>query len=321
MRKLLAPIAVVLLIALTACQPSGGPSSSASGSAAGTPVNVGVPPTVDAAPLYLGEAQGFFTRHHIDVELVPLSGATTAIEGLNTIGLQFSFADVGSVIQAASQDVPLRVVAEGASSTGDPATDFSSVVVPADSLITSARDLAGKTVAVTRLRTVGDVAVRDAVAKDGADPKSVKFVELAFSDMSDALASHQVDAAWLVEPYVTAATAKGARIVSSPFCSVPDLTSGVYVTTPSYLEEHGDVVDDFRRAVEESLRYASQHPDDVRDILRTYADITARDAPAVKVPAFPQDIDVESLKEVSSLMDSYGFTRGLVDVTSVLAAG
>lgn len=321
MRKLLAPIAVALLIALTACQPDGGSSAGASASAGGTPVNVGVPATVDAAPLYLGEAQGFFTRHHIDVKPVELSGATSAIEGLSTIGLQFSFADVGSVLQAASQDVPVRMVAEGASSTGDPATDFSSVVVPAASPITSARDLAGKTVAVSRLGTLGEVAIRNAVAKDGGDAKSVKFVELSFSDMPDAVASSQVDAAWVVEPYLAAATAKGERIVSSPFCSIPNLTEGVYVTTQPYLDENADVVKDFRAAVQESLRYAAQHPDAVRSILPSYAAISVRDAGTARVPAFPQDIDVDSVNEVASLMNSYGSTQGLVDVTNLLATG
>ena len=321
MRRLLPAIAAASLIAVAACQPSGSSSAPASGSAAGTPVKVGVPPTVDVAPLYLGEAQGFFSRHQIDLQVVPLSGATAAIPALSTIGVQFAFADVGSVIEAGSQDVPVRMVAEGDSSTGDPATDFSAVVVPGDSPIRSAKDLAGKTVAVTSLRNVGAVSVRNAVTKDGGDAKRVKFVELAFSDMADALASSQVDAAWVVEPYLAAATAKGSRIVSSPFCSVPDLTVGAYVTTPSYLDEHKDVVDHFRAAVEESLRYASKHPDAVRDILPSYADISPRDTGTIKVPAFPRSIDVESVKKVASLMNSSGSTDGPVDVATLLATG
>lgn len=319
MRRLLPPIAAATLIAVAACQPGG--SSPATASDAGTPVKVGVPATVDVAPLYLGEAQGFFSRHQIDLQLVPLTGATAAIPALSTIGLQFAFADVGSVIEAGSQNVPVRMVAEADSSTGDPATDFSAVVVPGDSAITSARDLAGKTVAVTDLRGVGAVSVRNAVARDGGDAKGVKFVELAFSDMADALASHQVDAAWVVEPYLAAATARGSRIVSSPFCSVPGLTVGTYVTTLTYLEENQDVVAHFRAAVEESLRYASRHPDAVRDILPSYADIAPRDAGTVKVPAFPPSIDVGSVKEVASLMNSSGSTQGPVDVVTLLATG
>lgn len=320
MRRLLAPIAAVTLIAVAACQPNGGSSSSASGSA-GTPVKVGVPATVDAAPLYLGMARGFFSRHQIDLDLVPLDGATAAIPALTDIGVQFSFADVGSVIEAGSQNVPVRIVAEGASSTGDPATDFSAIVVPPGSPVTSARDLAGKTVAVTSLRDVGAVTVRDAVAKDGGDARSVKLVELAFSDMPDAVASHQVDAAWVVEPYLTAATAKGERVVASPLCSIPDLSAGVYITTQPYLDENRDVVANFRAAVAESLRYASEHPTEARSILRSYAGVTADDVATIKLPAFPQDIDVDSVKEVASLMDSYGSTPGRVDVTTMLATG
>lgn len=323
MKKLLAPIAALTMIAVAACgSGNGGSSSSASGSSGGTThLKVGVIPIVDVAPIYLGKEQGFFSKHKIDLELVQESGGAAAIPGVVSGDFQLSFGNVTSVILAGSQNLPLKMIAEGNSSTGDPATDFSGVVVPPDSSIKSAKDLAGHTVAVNNLKNIGEVTIRNAVDKDGGDGKSVKFVELNFPDMPAAVAKHQVDAAWVVEPFLTASTAQGARNVSSNFCSIKGLTVASYFTTQQYIAQHKDVVDNFRAAIKESLQYASDHPADVRRIVTTYTQIKSDVASQIKLPAYPQDIDVASLKEVSSLMNKYGITQSTVDVNKLLATG
>ena len=323
MRKLLAPIAALSMIALAACGGgNSGGSSSASGSAQGTThLKVGVIPIVDVAPIYLGKEQGLFAKHHIDLELVQESGGAAAIPGVVSGDFQLSFGNVTSVILAASQNLPLRIIAEGNSSTGDPATDFSGVVVPSGSPIQSAKDLAGKTVAVNNLKNIGEVTIRNAVEKDGGDAKSVKFVELNFPDMPAAVANHQVDAAWVVEPFLTASTAQGARNVSSNFTTIPNLTVATYFTTQQYIAEHKDVVDNFREAIQESLKYASDHPDEVRRIVTTYTQIKSDVASKIKLPAFPQDVNTDSLKTVAQLMNKYGITQNTVDTSKLLATG
>lgn len=321
MRKLLAPIAALSMIALAACGSGGGSSSSSSASGssqATTHLKVGVIPIVDVAPIYLGKEQGFFAKHHIDLELVQESGGAAAIPGVVSGDFQLSFGNVTSIILAASQNLPLKIISEGNSSTGDPATDFSGVVVPADSPIKSAKDLAGKTVAVNNLKNIGEVTIRNAVDKDGGDGSKVKFVELNFPDMPAAVANHQVDAAWVVEPFLTAATAQGARDISPNFTTIPNLTVATYFTTQQYIAQHKDVVDNFRAAIQESLKYASDHPDEVRRIVTTYTAIKSDVASKIKLPAYPQDVNTESLQTVAQLMNKYGITQNTVDTSKLL---
>ena len=323
MKKLLAPVAALALVGLAACGGgNGGSSSSASGSSgATTHLKVGVIPIVDVAPIYLGKEQGFFSKRGLDLELVQESGGAAAIPGVVSGDFQLSFGNVTSIILAGSQNLPLKIIAEGNSSTGDPATDFSGVVVPADSPIQSAKDLVGKTVAVNNLKNIGEVTIRNAIEKDGGDPKNVKFVELGFPDMPAAVANKQVDAAWVVEPFLTAATSQGARNVSSNFTTIPNLTVATYFTTEQYMTEHKDVVNNFRSAIEESLKYAQDHPDEVRRIVTTYTSIKSDVASKIKLPAFPQSVNVDSLKTVSQLMNKYGITQNTVDVTKLMATG
>jgi NitT/TauT family transport system substrate-binding protein len=322
MRRLLVPIATLALLGTaTACGGSDGGGSAAPTDESGTrQLTVGVIPIVDVAPIYLGQEQGFFSDRNIALELVPGSGGAAAVPGVVAGDFQFAFGNVTSVLLAGSQGLPLRVVAEGNSSTGDPETDFSAVVVPADSPIQSAADLAGKTVAVNNFKNIGEVTIRKAVEDAGGDPGSLNFVELAFPDMPAAVAGGDVDAAWVVEPFVTVATGQGARKVLANFAeAVPDLTVATYFTTEQVIAEEPELVADFQAAIGESLQYANDNPDEVRRIITTYTQITPEVAAQMALPAFPQEINVESMKTVAELMQQYGITTKPADVDALLA--
>jgi NitT/TauT family transport system substrate-binding protein len=328
MRRLLAPIAALSLLALAACGGGGSgtassaSSASGSGSTATTHLKVGVIPIVDVAPIYLGQQKGFFKDHHIDLELVQENGGAAAVPGVVSGDFQFSFGNVTSVLLAASQNLPLRLIAEGDSSTGVASTDFGGVIVPSDSSITRPRDLAGKTVAINNLKNINDVTIRAMVEKDGGDPSTIKFVELAFPDMPAAVANHKVDAAQVVEPFLTAATGQGDKVVGANYAeAAKNLTIAGYFTTQQYIQQHADVTKNFRDAIKESLSYASAHPDEVRSIVTTYTTIKSDVAQQIKLPAFPQDIDVASLKTIASLMNKYGITSSTVDVSKLLVTG
>jgi len=319
MRRRLAPVAVLAVLSTAACGGDSEPAGTA-GEGGTTPLTVGVIPITDVAPIYLGQEQGFFAEHDIELELVPLSGGAAAVPGLVAGDFQFAFGNVTSVLLAGSQNLPLRIVAEGASSTGDPATDFCGIVVPADSPIQSAADLAGKTVAINNLKNINEVTTRAVVEQAGGDQASIEFTELAFPDMPAALSGGAIDAAQVVEPFLSTIKAQGGRVVAANCAdAVDDLTVATYFTTEQYIQENPDVVDDFQAAIQESLQYATDNPDEVRRIITTYTQITPEVAEQMALPAFPQEINVDSLTSVAELMTEYGITEETVDVESLLA--
>ncbi|MGC9666034.1 ABC transporter substrate-binding protein [Planosporangium sp. 12N6] len=322
MRRLLAPVVALSLFALAACGSGGGNSTASSGAGGTTHLKVGVIPIVDVAPIYLGKEKGFFAQHHIDLELVQQSGGAAAIPGVIAGDFQLSFGNVTSVLLAGSQNLPLRMVAEGVSSTGDPKTDFAGVVVAPDSPIQSARDLAGRTVAINNLKNINDVTTRSVVEKAGGDPASVKFLELGFPDMPAAVANHKVDAAVMVEPFLSAATAQGDRVIAANYAeATTNLTVASYFATQQYVSQNKAVIDNFRAALKQSLQYAQEHPDEVRRIVTTYTTIKADVAQKIKLPAWPQDMNVDSVQTIAGLMHKYGVTQNTVDVTKLLATG
>ena len=323
MRRLF-PLAVVTMAAalvLAACSTpsSAAPEGSASARGELTAVTVGVIPIVDVAPIYLGVETGVFEAHGLDVTLELAEGGAAIVPAVADGTYQFGFSNVTSLLTASSTGVPLKVVAPGNFSTGQPGRDFSAVVTSAGSGIEGAAGLAGKTVAVNSLKNIGDTTVRAVVDAAGGDPQAVEFVEMGFPDMPAAVVSGQVDAAWVVEPFVTTAVDQGARIISSNFVETdPDLLVAAYFTSDQMIAEDPQTVEAFTAAIQEALTYATAHPDETRAILDTYTEIDPVVRSVMIMPRFAPDLDTPYLQVVADLGLKYGAFDKPVDVTKLL---
>jgi len=317
MRRAVATVlASTLLFAAAGC---GGDDSGSATDGGPDKFKVGAIPIVDVAPLHLGIAKGFFSEQGMEIEVVNTTGGAAAVPGVVSGDFTFAFGNVTSLIVAKSQNLPLKAVAEGNSSTGQDGKDFGGVVVPRDSPITSAKDLAGKQVAVNNLKNIGDTTVRASVRKAGGDPAGVKFVEMPFPDMPAAIANHRVDAAWIVEPFFTTAKNQGAKVIASNFVdAAPDLTVAVYFTSEKVLKEKADLVKRFTAAIEKSLQYATDHPDEARAVLSKYTKIDAGVAEKMTLPAWPQKVNTASVQTIADQMQADGLIKDKFDVAQVL---
>ncbi|MFE7902714.1 ABC transporter substrate-binding protein [Streptomyces sp. NPDC057424] len=305
-------IAVVTVAAAAGCGSSSGTGgSSSSGGEKATQVKVGIIPIVDVAPLYLGQKKGFFSSRGIDLKMESAQGGAAIIPGVVSGQFQFGFSNVTSLMIAQTKGVPIKSVVNGAASTGDTDKDISGVGVKKDSPVKSAKDLVGKTVAVNTLRNIGDTTVRESVRKDGGDPSKVKFIEMPFDQMPAALDGGQVDAAWMGEPALTIAMGQGARVVASPFAETdPKLTIATYFASAKLAQENPDLVKKFTEAVSESLEYASEHPDEARQIVTTYTKIDGEVLKSLTLPTWPAEYDMASLEKVASLGEQDGMFDG-----------
>jgi NitT/TauT family transport system substrate-binding protein len=242
------------------------------------------------------------------------------VPGVVSGDYDFSFGNVTSILLASTEGLPLRIVANGVATTGDVETDFSAVVVPGDSAIQSVADLEGKRVAVNNLKNIGEVTIRKGIEDAGGDPTNVEFVELPFPEMPAAVQNGNVDAAWVVEPFVTVALGQGARAVFYPFAEpIEGLTVATYFTLEQTIQEDPELVEDFQAAIKESLAYADSNPDEVRRIILEYTQVPAEAAEQIKLPSFPEEVNWDSVEIVAELMAEYGITEEVADVESLNA--
>ncbi|HET6626189.1 MAG TPA: ABC transporter substrate-binding protein [Nocardioidaceae bacterium] len=309
---------VFMLAAAAGCGSDDTGGNGGTGEGGTQKVTVGVIPIVDVAPIYLGDKQGFFKDHGIDLTLESGQGGAAIVPGVMSGQFQFGFSNVTSLMLARDQGLPLKIVAPGNSSTGEE-PDFSAVVVKEDSPIQSAKDLEGKTVAVNTLKNIGDTTVRESIRKDGGDPSSVKFVELAFPDMPAAVANGRVDAAWVVEPFVAISKSQGDRVVAWNLVdTAPDLMIAGYFTSEKLEESDPELVKSFVDAITESLEYADSHPDEVRDIVQTYTEIDDELIKNVTLPKWPTTINEESTQKLADLAEKDGLVEKPVDLSALL---
>jgi NitT/TauT family transport system substrate-binding protein len=315
---------ICALVALTACAcgrsgsnsgPSSGPGAGSASGGAGsgpragaaaagalTPITVAAISILDVAPLYLARAEGMFAAEGLDVTVQSTQGGAESVPGVVSGQYQIAFANLITVLLAYGKGLPLKLVAAGDYSSGKP-EDFSAVVVPGASRLQTMKDLEGKTLAVNQLNNIGGITVRAAMRKAGGDPDRLTMIEARFPDMPAALGQNRIDAAWVVEPFLTVARNQGARVISWNFAEpAPDLMVGAYITTAEYARSHADVVKHFAAAIDKALVYASEHPDAARAILLTYTRIEKPITLALNLPVWKPQLSRASLVLLADLL-------------------
>jgi NitT/TauT family transport system substrate-binding protein len=318
-RKIAALMAGPLLLAVACGGSDDEPSATGGDGGELDAVTVGVIPIVDVAPIYLGDEQGFFEEQGIDLTLEAAQGGAAVVPGVVSGQFQFGFSNMTSLLLAAEEGLPLQIVANGVASTGEQGADFGAVVAKPDSGITDAAGLAGKRVAVNTLNNIGTTTVNESIRAAGGDPSGVEYVELPFPDMPAALDAGNVDAIWVVEPFLTIAKNSGAAVVASNYVdAADDLTVATYFTSKQLAGEDADLVERFTTALEQSLEYASENEDETRAILSSYTEIDQAVIEAMTLPAWPSEINRESIEQLAALAVDDGLLSEEPDLDALL---
>ena len=283
-----------------------------------TKITVAAIAIVDTAPLYLGRAKGFFSEQNLDITVQTTTGGHEAVPALVSGQCQFAFANVISLMLANAKGLPLKVIAAGSFSTGKP-EDFGAIVVPAGSAVKTVKDLEGKTVSVNQINNIVGVAVRATMRRAGGDPDKVKLIEFKFSEMPAALGQKRVDAACVVEPFLTVARNQGATVLDWTFANMgPTMMLAAYFTTPEYAQKNPEVVKRFTAAINKSLTYASEHPDEARATLLTYTKIDKAIADKLNLPLWTPRIDRESMNVLADMVVQDKMVTSKPDIDALL---
>jgi NitT/TauT family transport system substrate-binding protein len=274
-------------------------------------------PIGDVAPVYLGKEMGFFDEMKINLTLDTAAGGAAIIPGVAAGQFQFGVSNVPSVLIAQTNDVPIKVIAP-ASGVAQAGADFNGFVVK-DPAYTSPKDLAGKKVAANTLKGIVELGIRKLVDEDGGDGKSVNVVAIPFPDMIAALDTGQVDAIFIVEPFLSAAKAKGWKVIGDLAQLDSDMLVSVYITSAQLAQTNPNLVARFQAALKKSHEYARAHPDEARDAVGTYTQISAEVRASMTLTSWPSDINEDSLNYLADLIVEYGLTTERPDVSAVLS--
>ncbi|MFL4476212.1 ABC transporter substrate-binding protein [Paeniglutamicibacter sp. MACA_103] len=321
--KVTLAMAALGILAVSACgsgSPSGQAASTGSeGTADLEKITVGVIPIVDTAPIFLGDSKGFFETEGLDLDIQTATGGAAIVPGIQSGSYDFAFSNFVSLMVANDKGLSMKVVANGVTTSGNQDGDFGAVVVPKDSPIQSPKDLAGKKVSVNNLANIGDITVSQVVKDDGGDPETVDFVEVPFPEAPAALENGIVDAAWILDPFLVQAKGDGARVVSNNFADFdPELDIAGYFTSSAKVAAEPELTAKFQRAMNKSLEYANEHPQEVRDIVGTYTKIDEETRAKLVLPRYRVDIDTAAAKKLGEAAQEFGAITKPVDLQALL---
>jgi NitT/TauT family transport system substrate-binding protein len=290
--------------------------------AAPVAITAGVAASQSSTALILGADQGFFKEQGIDLTIGQAATGAAAITQLINGQQQVALGGISPVISAAAGDIPIEIVSGAVNDRDDPAGTQYQTIVPADSNVKSFADLAGKTVAVNSLKCCWEFWIREAVAKDGADPNSLNLVQLPFPDAVTALRQGKVDAISTLQPFATALRKEGFRdIGDSPATAFGNPNNGntVFYMSKQFIEQNPGIVDRWRTALEKSAEYANSHPDETRKqiIEKTGADpALVQSAP---LPQYTAKIDRKTVESEGKFLVKYGVIKKAPDLDTLIA--
>lgn len=314
-------IVAVLAVAVLSIAGCGGSDEKLAGDESGVvTMDVGTTGIATDAALRLGMEKGFFDEERIRVRHRIAGGGAALVPGLVAGEYDVGGGNFISVFQANERGLPIQIVAgvNEAQTTERADQDIAALVVPKGSDIRSARQLAGTTIAINSLKNLGDLTVSATLDKRGVDSGSVKFTEVDFPDMLTALESGDIDAAWMLEPFVTLAGDQ-VRVIARPFVeTAPRFPLGGFFVAKTFADRNPDAVRRFVRGYARSVDYAAAHPDEQRRIIPTFTKIPPKVANRMPLPNLSSEVNVGRLRGELDLARRYGLVKKPLDVEALI---
>ncbi len=253
-----------------------------------TRLRLGIMPIVDLLQFFVADANGYFREAGLQVEATFMAGGAQIAPAVEGGSLDIGWSNVVSILLARDRGFDFVFFAPGAFEV-DPHNRVHRLMVPADSPVASARDLVGKTVAVNTLANIPYLAALAWLDANGVDPRQVRFVEIPYPDMPPALAAKRVDAAVVIEPFVTTAVTQGvARILDPrPFAVFGRrVLVASWFAKKSWLERNRDAALAFNRAIRKANEFILRQPQEARRLIPRYTRIAPDLVGQMPIPGF-----------------------------------
>ncbi|MFY9933554.1 MAG: ABC transporter substrate-binding protein, partial [Streptosporangiaceae bacterium] len=329
-------LVTAVALAVAACGSSIPGVSTAAGSGTGSAgvekpdLKVAVVPALDSAGFFIALYGGLFRDAGLNVQFIPVTSSETAIADQENGTYDITGGNYVSYIQAqAANQANLDIFAEG--SVMEPG-DQALYTMPG-SPIKSLEDLEGRTVGINAPNNILYLLVASVLAEHGIPVSKVHFRDnIPLPEMADALASGEISAAVLPEPFASDAELSYGAV------PLTDLDQGAtasfpvqgYVVTKQWAQEYPRTLAAFYKALEEGQQLADTNRSDVEKAMEAMPaplGLTHQTAAVLALDEYPVSsgpagsVDTIRLQRVVDVMQQFlGFSSSF-NVESMLMAG
>lgn len=264
---------------------------------------IGVAPVEVCGEAFFGVDLGIFKKAGLDVELqfFPSPGAISAALAGNAIDVGL-FDSVG-LITAHARNVPIVFLAPG-KLYEDAAPEIGLVV--RDDGPRTAKDVVG-TVAAPSINNIGALATLVWLDRNGGDSKRIKFVEMPFPAMNDAVQRGTVIGAVSVEPWLSDARDKGMRTMAPSNGIAKVFVASAWVGSHSWADAHPALVAPFVASIYTAGRWGNNNHAAAIPIVSKYTKLPPEVLAKMRHGHFAESTDLKTIQPVIDAMVTYDF--------------
>ncbi len=287
----------------------------------GSKLRVGVNGGESLSEGLLADGGGFFARAGLDVELVPITNGGAMTAGIIAGAIDIGPTNIASIAAAHIHGLQLNLFAPSVivSSSAPPTTV---ICVPKDSVAHAAKDFVGKTIALSTLRDLQQAAVMTWLDANGCDSKSVSFIEIPTGAQVAALHQKRIDAAVLVEPYLTAAKAE-TRWIGRPYDSLgSQLMTFGWIANTQWYSANGAVVEKLVPAIRATAIWANHNHDATAAIISKASKVPLDAFRTMARQVFSEGVlDAAMIQPIIDASARYGFFPHSFAASELFAKG
>jgi NitT/TauT family transport system substrate-binding protein len=282
-------------------------------------VRVSIVPIFAVAPHVAADKFGYFAAEGIAVATESIQGGTIGIPGLIGGSFDVLYSNSVAVMTALERGIDLRIIAEGTripKAPPDPAT----LLARKGAGIHAGKDLEGKVVGINARYDIQWLIAEAWIKLTGGDPAKVSYREVPLPSMLDAIKSGQVDAAVLVDPFLTVGLEDpNLELVDWAQSKVMGgMPSSLWIVSGKFADAKPDIVRAYLRGFLKGAEWVNAHLGDqaylqlVASYTRTDEKLLAR----MVVGKQPLAIDPQDLERLAVLMKENNLLKTDVNVAA-----
>ncbi|HEY3341250.1 MAG TPA: MetQ/NlpA family ABC transporter substrate-binding protein [Anaerolineae bacterium] len=266
-------IAITVLLAACAQAPAETPT-----------LKIGLLPVLEALPIYVADAQGYFKSAGITVEYVPVASAAERDQLMQAGQIDGMINDLVSTVLYNKDTQKISVVRFARTAT--PESAQYSILAAKGSGITKVSDLKGVEVGISEGTVIAYVTDR-LLQQEGLQPAEIKTTNvIKIADRMQLLNQGNLKAATIPDPFSSLALQNGATVVVDDR-KHNELGNSVLSFSTATLNAKPNTVKKFLAALEKAVQDVNANPDQFSNVLTDKKLIPAPLAGKYKLPKFP----------------------------------
>jgi NitT/TauT family transport system substrate-binding protein len=272
-------------------------------------LTVAVVPAVDSAGFFIALQRGLFAAQGLHIRYVPAVSSETVIGAQESGEYDITAGNYVSYIQAdvSNPAAGLQIIDQGSTMQAG----SQAIYVMPRSPITSIPGLQGARVAINAPGGIEFMLVASLLEDYGLPPTAVHFVSVDFQDTGQALATGQVDAAEMPQPFATELSDSLGlvELADANQSSTQNLPILGYVASRAWVRKYPRTLAAFNRALNQGQQIADNDIPAVRAAIEYFDGVSAVTAGGMAPNFYPTDLDQVQLQRVADLMYLYGLLK------------